>query len=89
MEIFGIIVFVIVGIVIFVLQTDFHERRIAKQIESMGGKVLSIERKFFDNGPFILAGKGTTIYRIEYRVRNKDQEGWVKFGGLFGTDWRL
>jgi hypothetical protein len=89
MEIFVIILFVSVGIVLLLLQRESHERRIIQKIEAIGGKVINIESKHFDIGPFIVVGKGRTVYRIEYRVENKDWEGWVRFGGLFGPDWRL
>jgi hypothetical protein len=36
-----------------------------------------------------VVGKGKTVYRIEYTIGNNTKEGWVRFGGLFGPDWRL
>ena len=89
MEIFVIIIFVVLAIGMYFIQTANHESRIQAQIESMGGKIISIERRTFSTGPFILAGKGTAIYKVEYRIHGEFKEGWVKFGGLFGPDWRL
>lgn len=40
-------------------------------------------------GPFKLVGKGQVVYRIEYRIGAVYKEGWVKFGGWGGPDWRM
>lgn len=89
MEVLVLIVFIILGIVFSFIQADSHESKIREQIQSMGGTVVSIEKKYFATGPFIAVGKGRTVYRIEYRIGGKLKEGWVRFGGLFGPDWRL
>jgi hypothetical protein len=89
MGVFAVILFIILAIVISVLQGQSHERKITEQIKSMGGRVISIEKKLFSTGPFMVVGKGRTVYKIEYRIGNDDNEGWVRFGGLFGPDWRL
>jgi hypothetical protein len=85
----AVILFIVLIIVLSVLQGESHERKIKEQIESMGGTVVNIEKKLFSTGPFMVVGKGRTVYRIEYRVGNNTREGWVRFGGLFGPDWRL
>jgi hypothetical protein len=89
MGIFVVIIFIILAVAMSVLQGESHERKIKEQIESMGGKVISIEKKLFSIGPFMVVGKGRTVYRIEYSIDNRIIEGWVRFGGLFGPDWRL
>ncbi len=86
---FAVILFIMLAIVISVFQGESHERKITEQIESMGGRVISIEKKHFSIGPFMVVGKGRTVYRIEYRIGDDDREGWVRFGGLLGPDWRL
>jgi hypothetical protein len=86
---FAVILFIILAIAISILQGQSHERKITEQIESKGGRVISIEKKLFSTGPFMVVGKGRTVYRIEYRIGDDDREGWVRFGGLFGPDWRL
>jgi 8-oxo-dGTP diphosphatase len=68
MGVFVVILFFILALVISVLQGESHERKITDQIESMGGRVISIEKKHFSIGPFMVVGKGRTVYRIEYRV---------------------
>lgn len=83
------IVFVPLVLVFYFLLTAGHERKIYDKIESLGGTVVSIERRKFRRGPFVFAGKGTVVYWIEYRVNGELREGWVKFGSLFGPDWRL
>jgi hypothetical protein len=85
----AILLFIGLVIVLTILQKENHERRINEQIEGMGGRVISIEKKIFSTGPFMVVGKGRTVYRIEYRVNDAIREGWVRFGGLFGPDWRL
>jgi hypothetical protein len=89
MGVFTVILFIILAIVISFVQGESHERKITEQIESMNGKVISIEKKLFSTGPFMVVGKGRTVYRMEYRIGNNAKEGWVRFGGLFGPDWRL
>lgn len=85
----AVVIFIILALAISVLQGESHERKINEQIESMGGTVINIEKKYFSTGPFMVVGKGRTVYRIEYRIGNDTKEGWVRFGGLFGPDWRL
>lgn len=89
MEIFVVIIFIVLAVAISVLKGESHERKITEKIETMGGTVINIEKKHFSIGPFMVVGKGRTVYRIEYRIGNDNREGWVRFGGLFGPDWRL
>jgi hypothetical protein len=84
-----VLLFIVLIVVIAVLQNASHDRRINEQIERIGGRVISIEKKLFSTGPFMVVGKGRTVYRIEYRINDSLREGWVRFGGLFGPDWRL
>jgi len=84
-----VIIFIIFAVVIYFIQKAGHENKIHEEIASIGGRVLNIERRTFSTGPFIMPGKGRTVYRIEYQVGNEVKEGWVKFGGFFGPDWRL
>lgn len=87
---FVIIILLIIIVVPFsILQRENHESRIQAEVESIGGEVLSIEKKIFSTGPFIMVGKGRTVYRIEYKLNGELKEGWVRFGGLMGPDWRL
>lgn len=84
-----ILIFIIFTAVIFFITSASHENSIKDKVESLGGAVISIERTMFDNGPFFIKGKGRSIYRFEYRIDNEIKEGWVRFGGLFGPDWRI
>jgi hypothetical protein len=89
MQVVIIVIFIVFAVSISILQYKSHKRKITEQIHSIGGEVIDIERKAFSGGPFFMVGKGRTVYRIEYRKDNKVREGWVKFGGLFGAEWRL
>lgn len=89
MEFLFILLFLGLGIGLFIIQQQNHERKINEYVESLGGYVITIEHKTFATGPFILVGKGRTVYRFEYSIGNQSKEGWVKFGSLFGPDWRL
>ena len=80
--------FVIV-IALWIIMPRIHRRKIYEKVESMGGKVTVIERRFCSIGPFIAVGKGRTVYRFEYWLNNQRQEGWVKFGTWFGPGWRI
>lgn len=85
------VIFTVLAIVINSIRSESHQGSINNQIESMGGKVISIERRSFFTGlgPFMVVGKGRVIYRIEYVINDEVKEGWVRFGGLLGPDWRL
>lgn len=89
MNVVILILFILVSIGLFFLQRQNHERKINEYVESLGGRVTAIEHRTFSTGPFILPGKGRNVYRFEYTVCSDTREGWVKFGGLFGPDWRL
>ncbi|MCR3923445.1 MAG: hypothetical protein NUK65_13185 [Firmicutes bacterium] len=89
MEALMIVLFVISTVTISYIQSRNHRYKIIKQIDGMGGKVLFIERKRFDTGPFLLFRRGRSIYKIKYSIEDEIKEGWVKFGDLFGPEWRL
>lgn len=91
MEIIFIVLVAVVIITVIFLTQGMRETKINEKIESMGGKVICIERRNFFTGlgPFMVVGKGRSVYRIEYEIHNQTKEGWVRFGGLLGPDWRL
>lgn len=82
-----IILFIIIVVPFSILQRENHESRIQTEVESIGGEVLSIEKRTLSTGPFFIVGR--TVYRIEYKLNGELKEGWVRFGGLMGPDWRL
>lgn len=85
----GIVLIFAISIGVF---SDKNRRgKIEEEINLIGGKVINIERRnfFTGRGPFVIVGKGNTIYKIEYVIDGIMKEGWVKFGGFFGADWRL
>jgi hypothetical protein len=87
-----IIIFLVVLIVLItIVQYQGHQSKINEKITSIGAEVINVERRNFFTGigPFMAVGKGRTVYRIKYRVGSEIKEGWVRFGGLFGPDWRL
>jgi hypothetical protein len=83
------ILLVIFSIVMFFIKSSRYEESIKNQVQVLGGKVISIEKTMFNNGPFFIKGKGKSIYRFQYTIGNEIKEGWVRFGSLFGPDWRL
>jgi hypothetical protein len=89
MGVFIIILVLVFAVCCYFIQLENHNNKIRDYIESIGGEVINIERRTFSTGPFILVGRGRTVYRIEYRTGNETREGWVRFGGFFGPDWRL
>lgn len=88
-----LIMLILIPLVIYlsIAKLAKYERDIHNVIESMGGEVISVEkRNFFTGiGPFHVVGKGRVIYRIIYRIYGVEKEGWVRFGSLLGPDWRL
>lgn len=86
-----VVIFIVIGIGIYFLNVVGHDAKIKRQIESLGGRLLSYERRNFFSGigPFHVVGRGRMVYRIDYEVNGVMKEGWVRFGSLFGPDWRL
>lgn len=91
MEMVIIIVAIPIVILIHIMLTKRREYLIREKVESMGGTVISIERRNFFTGlgPFMIVGRGRSVYRFRYSVNKHEEEGWVRFGGLLGPDWRL
>ncbi|MCT4595649.1 MAG: hypothetical protein N4A57_15480 [Anaeromicrobium sp.] len=91
MDVLGILLFIIIGIIIYFARSESHQDSIKSKIDSLGGHLISYERRNFFTGigPFMVVGKGRMIYRIEYKVNGIKKEGWVRFGGISGTDWRM
>jgi hypothetical protein len=89
MEFVIIVIFVVFAVSISIIQVKSHRRKITERINSIGGKVIRIERKSVFAGPFLGVSRGKTVYRIEYKKGEEVKEGWVKFGDLYGPDWRL
>lgn len=79
----------LLGISIIILQDAYYRKSIDTKIKSIGGNIVKINRKFISTGPFGLIANGRCVYMIAYQYDNCLKEGWVKFGGFFGTDWRL
>ena len=91
MKVIGITIVLIFIIGIELLLDKSRREKIAEEISFIGGSVINVERRnlFTGRGPFVIVGKGNTIYKIEYVIDGIMKEGWVKFGGFFGADWRL
>ena len=92
MESIGIVIIIMaVAIPLIMFQTSRYEGLIQDRVQSMGGRYLSHDREWglIGAGPYKLVGKGQTVYRITYELEGTTKEGWVKFGGLMGPDWRM
>lgn len=87
MDILAIIIIIIVRFT----RIDNHQDRINSKVNSLGGHLISYEKRdFFTSiGPFIFIGKNQMIYRIEYEVDGIKKEGWVRFGRILAPDWRM
>lgn len=85
------ILFLFLAVGVSFLQKARYEEKIKEMVATQGGEFISLERRNFiaGLGPFMMVGKGRSVYRFEYRVGTEIREGWVKFGNLFGPDWRL
>jgi len=86
-----IVALLIFGTGLELILNKVRRRKIEEEINLIGGEVINIERRNFFKGigPFMVVGRGGVVYRIEYRIGDQVEEGWVKFGRLFGPDWRL
>jgi len=78
-------------IYLYFVRIQSYENRIYDEIEALGGKVIDIERRNFFTGigPFHVVGKNRVVFRIVYEINGVEKEGWVRFGGIMGPDWRL
>lgn len=91
MVFFVIFFFIIISIIIYFVRSESHQDSIASKVDSLRGRLISYEkRNFFTGiGPFMVVGKGRMVYRIEYEMNGIKKEGWVRFGGITGPDWRM
>lgn len=91
MEALLIIVFIGVAIVLYFVRSESHSEKINAYVGSIGGTLIDYETGglFKGIGPFMVIGKGRIIYRVNYRLGGDKKEGWVRFGGFGGPDWRF
>lgn len=89
MEAVVIVLFATVAVLISITQDKNHERKIEDKIKELGGQVIDIKTEKYSTGPFTTIARGRTVYKIKYKIGSEIKEGWVKFGDLFGPDWRL
>ena len=87
-SILGILAFTIV---LTLVVNHFRKHNIQEKIKSIGGEIVSIEKRNYLTGigPNKIVGRGMAVYRVVYQQENKLKEGWVKFGGFWGPDWKL
>lgn len=86
----GVLILILIIPIALIVHSN-RKKTIEDMIISIGGEIISIERRNFFNGigPFYVVGKGRAVYRISYLLDGEEKEGWVRFGSLFGPDWRL
>ncbi|WBW95605.1 hypothetical protein [Oceanirhabdus sp. W0125-5] len=86
-----IIILIVVIIVFSGMRTESHKTKIETQVLYLGGTLIGYERRniFTGLGPFTVVGKGRVVYKIDYEVNGERKEGWVRFGGITGPDWRF
>lgn len=86
-----ILILVIGVLIVAMFRFSQHEKSIREYVESMGGQLIRYERRsiFSGLGPFHVVGKGRVVYSVHYRLNGQDKEGFVRFGSLFGPDWRM
>ena len=91
MEGFFVIIVIVLVFVIYAIRTDSHQKSIENKVKSFGGTLIGYERRsvFSGIGPFHIVGEGRMVYRIEYELGGEKKEGWVRFGGIMGPDWRF
>lgn len=89
MSVFYLFFMFVFIVIIYLFEKERQKNAIKNQVELFGGTVVSIEKKLFDNGPFTFKGKNRVIYRFEYKIDDRINVGWVKFGSIFGPDWRM
>lgn len=92
MEVLLIIVFIVLAIGMHLVREESHLEKINTYVKSIDGTMINFETGGFLKGglgPFMVVGKGRVVYCIEYEVNGEKKEGWVRFGGLGGPDWRF
>ncbi len=86
-----VILVLAVAVPLIIFQKSRHEALIKEKISQIGGTYIDHNREIglLGAGPFKLVGRGQTVYHINYRIGVQAKEGWVRFGGLGGPDWRV
>lgn len=89
-------IFLLLVVIVFILFMHFtrkvgHSEHIEEYINSLGGTLVNYETSNFFKGlgPFHTVGKSRTVYKIHYMIDGEIKEGWVRFGGFGGPDWRF
>lgn len=89
MGIIVIILFIAFSTYMLYLQGEHYKEEIYRQIKHLGGQVINIERQTLSTRPFSISGKEVAVYKIKYKIGDEVEEGWVRFGGIFGPNWKL
>ncbi len=92
MEVFYVLVLIALIVPLAIWQTKRYKRLIHEKIQAIGGIYVSHNREWgalFSSGPFKLVGRGQSVFSFTYTIHKEMREGWVKFGGFRGPDWRL
>lgn len=92
MEALFVIIFIGIAMAMYFVRSESHSEKINAYVESIGGRLIDYETGgMFKGGlgPFMVVGKGRTVYCVHYEVDGEKKEGWVRFGGLGGPDWRF
>lgn len=92
MEALVILLFIGMAIVMYFVRAESHSEKIGAYVESLGGILIEFDTAgLFKGGlgPFMVVGKGRVVYHVIYKINNEKREGWVRFGGIGGPDWRF
>ncbi len=85
-KVVGVIIALVIGLALLCLQTRSDEGRIREWAESNNCSVISIEKTYFDNGPFWFRDDYQRIYRVKVRDHlEHERRTYFRFG-YFGYD---
>ena len=84
-----LIISIIISIIIVFAIYNGDMNIIRDKIQQIGGEVITIEYKSpLNKIPFKLYTKDMRIYKITYKIKDEEKEGWVRFWAL-NIDWIL
>ena len=82
-----LIIVIFIGILSLIFVDGNHQDNIKNKIIEMNGEVINIEYKtILSDQPFIWVNKNDMIYKVTYRINDREEIAWVIFR-LLGSEW--
>ena len=77
------------SLIMYAAQSDADQTDIRRWARENRFEIDSVEKPWFDNGPFWFRGKGRRMYRIQVRDENGASRTVYMRAGTFNRDYRF